>query len=103
MRRSCSACGSLRRRSIAWAPAPDHRLVRRHAHADECPPRHERLQDAGSGIAQQFGFARMPLCSSARSPFTSGTTRGTPRLEPVGRRLVDRDRAAADCVRHERA
>ena len=31
-----------------------------------------------SGIVQQFGFATIPLCSSARSPFTSGTTSGIP-------------------------
>ncbi len=30
------------------------------------------------GIAQQFGFATMPSCSSARAPFTSGTTSGIP-------------------------
>ncbi len=31
-----------------------------------------------SGIVQQFGFATIPVFSSARSPFTSGTTSGTP-------------------------
>src|SRR5205823_7811112 len=31
-----------------------------------------------SGIVQQFGFARIPSCSATRSPFTSGTTSGTP-------------------------
>ncbi len=31
-----------------------------------------------SGIAQQLGFATMPVCSSARSPLTSGTTSGMP-------------------------
>jgi hypothetical protein len=31
-----------------------------------------------SGIEAQFGLATMPSCSSARSPFTSGTTSGTP-------------------------
>ena len=30
------------------------------------------------GIAQQFGLATIPVFSSARSPFTSGTTSGTP-------------------------
>ena len=31
-----------------------------------------------SGIVQQFGFATIPSLSSARAPFTSGTTRGIP-------------------------
>src|ERR687887_454873 len=31
-----------------------------------------------SGIVEQFGFATIPSCSSARLPFTSGTTSGTP-------------------------
>ena len=31
-----------------------------------------------SGIAQQFGFATIPSCSSARAPLTSGTTSGMP-------------------------
>src|SRR5437588_9723731 len=31
-----------------------------------------------NGIAQQFGLATTPSCSRARSPFTSGTTSGTP-------------------------
>ena len=30
-----------------------------------------------SWIVEQFGTAITPLCSSARSPFTSGTTSGT--------------------------
>ena len=31
-----------------------------------------------SGIVQQFGFATIPSCSSARAAFTSGTTSGIP-------------------------
>ena len=31
-----------------------------------------------SGIVQQFGFAMIPSFSSARAPFTSGTTSGIP-------------------------
>ena len=78
MRRSCSDCGSLRRRSIDCAPAPD---------TDWYVATRTRTRPAAScsgfsthvsGIVQQFGLATIPSCSSARGPFTSGTTSGIP-------------------------
>ncbi len=56
-----------------------------------------------SGIVQQFGFAMIPSFSSARRAVDLGHDERDARLEPVGRRLVDRDRAAADGVRDELA
>ena len=50
----------------------------RRARARGRPRRAAASARSVSGIAQQFGLATMPSCSSARSPFTSGTTSGTP-------------------------
>ena len=78
MARLCSSCGSARSCSIRCAPAPD---------TDWYVETRTRCRPAAScsgfsthvsGIVQQFGFATMPSCSSARAPFTSGTTSGTP-------------------------
>ena len=78
MRRSCSSCGSLRSRSIACAPAPEtdwYVATRtRTRPASSC----SGFSTQVSGIVQQFGFAMMPSCSSARRAFTSGTTSGIP-------------------------
>ena len=78
IRRSWSAGASFASRSIACAPAPD---------TDWYVATRTRTRPAASwsgfrthvsGIAQQFGLATMPVFSSARPAFTSGTTSGTP-------------------------
>ena len=78
MRRSCEPLASFRRRSIDCAPAPEtdwYVAIRTRASpAASC----RGLRTQVSGIVQQFGFATIPSCSSARFPFTSGTTRGIP-------------------------
>ena len=62
------------------------RLVRRDAHAPQPGGSRSGASTQARGIAEQFGFATMPSCSAARSPFTSGTTSGTP---SVSRNAVD--------------
>ena len=60
-------------------PGARDRLVRGDAHAREARlPRASGLSTQVSGIVQQFGLAMIPSCSSARPPFTSGTTSGIP-------------------------
>ena len=56
-----------------------------------------------SGIAQQFGFATMPWCSRRAVAVHLRHDKRDAGLEPVGRRLVDADRAAADGVGDELA
>ena len=92
IRRSCACCGSLRSRSIAEAPAPEtdwYVAIRtRRRPAAWCSGARTQV----SGIVQQFGLATMPSCSSARSPFTSGTTSGIP---SVSRKALDLSTTAA--------
>ena len=56
-----------------------------------------------SGIVQQFGLATMPSCLERALAVHLGHDERDARLEPVRRRLVDRDRAAAHRVRDELA
>ena len=76
--RLCCSWGSERSCSIRCAPAPDTDWYvdtrTRTRPAASC----SGLSTHVSGIVQQFGFARIPSCSSARLPFTSGTTSGMP-------------------------
>src|SRR4051812_34053931 len=78
IRRSWSAWGSFRSRSIDCAPAPDtdwYVATRtRTRPAASC----NGFRTAVNGIVQQFGFATIPSCSRARAGFTSGTTSGMP-------------------------
>ena len=76
-RRSWSSTRSASSRSIDCLPAPETdwyvatRTLRRPAAS--C----SGLSATISWIVEQFGTAITPLCSTARSPFTSGTTSGT--------------------------
>ena len=71
------AGGVARSCSMRWRPRPTPTGRSRAARARGRPPRAAASTHV-SGIVQQFGFAMMPSCSSARPPFTSGTTSGIP-------------------------
>ena len=103
MRRSCSSGGSSRSRSIACAPAPETdwyvatrtrtrpgRVVQRLQHAGQRDRAAVRVRD--DAVVLERAVA-VHLRHDERDA----------RLEPVRRRLVDRDRAAAHRVRHELA
>ena len=106
MRRSCSSGLSPRRRSIACAPAPETDwYVATRTRASPASS-YSGLSTHVSGIVQQFGLATMPPPSGplpARGRRSPRHDERDARLEPVGRRLVDRERAAAHGVGDELA
>src|SRR5207253_2415424 len=64
--------------SIACAPAPETDWYVASRTRARPASSYSGFSAIVSGIVAQFGFATMPSCSSARSPFTSGTTSGIP-------------------------
>ncbi len=102
-RRSCSSGRSPASRSIDSIAGTGDRLVRRHAHPPQLRRLLQRLQHAGQRDRAAVRVGDDPVVLERAGAVHLGHDQRHAVREPVGRRLVDGDRAAAHRVRDELA